>query len=121
MRNTERFNTNYCFNIYINLLVQIINNEQQNARFVHKNYKDIKIKTKINLNNISCTANCKLTTAATSYTVETCFFGYIIVNTLKKVINNNNNKNKSVRYYKRSDATPNRPITETAPEHKERK
>jgi hypothetical protein len=49
-------------------------------------------------------------------------FRYIIVNTLKKIIindNNNNNNNKSVRYYKRSDPTPRRPITETVHELKE--
>ena len=44
-------------------------------------------------------------------------FRYVIVNILKKIINSNNNK--SVRYYKPADATPRKPITETAQEHKE--
>jgi hypothetical protein len=50
-------------------------------------------------------------------------FRYVIVNNQKKIINNNNNNNnnKSVRYYKRANATPRRSITETAQERKEYK
>jgi hypothetical protein len=44
------------------------------------------------------------------------FFRYEIVNTPK---NRKNNNNKSVGYYKGADATPRRPITETAQKHKE--
>jgi hypothetical protein len=43
------------------------------------------------------------------------FFRYEIVNTQKKKKKNN----KSVGYYKGTDATPRRPITETAQKHKE--
>jgi hypothetical protein len=52
-------------------------------------------------NNITCSTNCKYRTAATLYTLETCFFKYIIANTSHKGDNmdddddddNNNNNN----------------------------
>jgi hypothetical protein len=47
-------------------------------------------------NNITCSTDCVYRTAATPYTLQTWFVGYIIVNTIRigdKNDNNNNNNN----------------------------
>jgi hypothetical protein len=51
------------------------------------------------INNITCSRNCKYRAAATLYTIETCFFRYVIVNTLHKMITSVIIKMIIIHYY----------------------